>query len=120
MLQDAYSDAECFAIPLGVSERELSALLKRHCVYFAEATQPHLVHWNLWAGNIFVQERRVTGLIDFEQSMWADILMETGFRTSQQNAAFLRGYGQVTFYQRGAGVDSAIGCLFVSSEPLRV
>lgn len=97
MLQDAYSDAECFAIPLGVSERELSALLKRHRVYFAEATQPHLVHWNLWAGNIFVQERRVTGLIDFEQSMWADILMETGFRTSQQNAAFLRGYGQVTF-----------------------
>lgn len=93
MLQDTVSDATQLSIPLSVESQKLFSLLEQHKAYFMEVTQPRLVHWDLWAGNIFVKDGNVTGIIDFERSMWADVFMETGFRTSQQNLAFLKGYG---------------------------
>ena len=33
-------------------------------------------------GNVFILNKRITGIIDFERCLWADELMEVGFRTS--------------------------------------
>ena len=56
-------------------------------------TEPKLVHWDCWDGNIFVQSGKVTGIIDWERSLWGDPLMEVGFRTYSDNTYFQKGYG---------------------------
>jgi aminoglycoside phosphotransferase (APT) family kinase protein len=60
-----------------------------------EVTTPQLVHWDLWDGNVFVDEksRHITGIIDFERSLWGDPLMEANFRALEETSAFAEGYG---------------------------
>lgn len=47
----------------------------------------------MWAGNVFVNKGIITGLIDFEKCLWADELLEVGFRTYEYNEDFFEGYG---------------------------
>ncbi len=35
---------------------------------------------------------KITGIIDFERCLWADELMEVGFRTYSYNKYFFKGY----------------------------
>ncbi|WP_336788015.1 phosphotransferase family protein [Paenibacillus sp. MMO-177] len=93
MLQDAVRDAERLNIALPVDAGTLHKLLVRDAPFFAEVKRPRLIHWDLWAGNVFIEDGRVTGLIDFERCLWADPLMETGFRSIHLNSSFLQGYG---------------------------
>ncbi len=54
---------------------------------------PCLVHWDIWDGNIFVEDEKLTGIIDWERCLRGDPLMEVGFRSYAQSVDFLRGYG---------------------------
>jgi aminoglycoside phosphotransferase (APT) family kinase protein len=81
MCSTLYADARRFAIRPALTEDGLRSLLERHRAAFAEVTRPRLVHWDLWAGNVFVRvddagRAHVSGVIDFERSLWADPLME--------------------------------------------
>lgn len=93
ILRDAVKDADRKSIALPVTEQELFSLLEKDKKHFEEVTTPRFVHWDLWAGNVFVQEGQITGLIDFERCLWGDIYMEVGFRDCFHNPAFLKGYG---------------------------
>ena len=93
MLRDVFQDAGKMGIQLAVRFGEVQGLLSGSRRVFGEVTVPRLVHWDLWAGNIFVENGRITGIIDFERCLWADVLMESGFRTGNQDPDFLRGYG---------------------------
>ena len=93
MLHMAAQDALDGNVQNGMDYDEMWTLLKRDEAVFAEVTQPKLVHWDIWDGNLFVKGGRVTGVIDWERCLWADPLMEVGFRTYGRNEAFLRGYG---------------------------
>ncbi|QYR21384.1 aminoglycoside phosphotransferase family protein [Paenibacillus sp. sptzw28] len=93
IVQDAIHDANALNIDLHTDTRNLMELLDRDKVYFDEVTKPRLVHWDLWAGNVFIENGKVTGLIDFERCLWADELMEVGFRSFANNRHFLGGYG---------------------------
>ena len=55
-----------------------------------------LVHWDLWDGNVFIKDGRVSGIIDYERAMWGDPLMENGFSSSSSplDESFVRGYGK--------------------------
>ena len=46
-----------------------------------EVQSPRLVHWDLWDGNVFVDPAtaQITGISDFERSLWGDPLMEVNF-----------------------------------------
>ncbi|MFC5471808.1 phosphotransferase family protein [Cohnella suwonensis] len=93
MLQDAIRDADALHIDLQCDTRVLMELLERDKAYLDEVTEPRLVHWDLWAGNVFIEQGTVTGFIDFERCLWADVFMEVGFRTFANNKYFLQGYG---------------------------
>ncbi len=93
MIGDAIHDAEALKIDLQTPIKKIYELLARDKGYFQEITKPRLVHWDLWAGNVFIRDNKVTGLIDFERCLWADELMEVGFRTCWYNEAFQQGYG---------------------------
>lgn len=93
MVQDAIDDAKRLDIDLKISGEYIMELLDRDKSYFEEVKIPKFVHWDLWAGNIFVLDGKITGIIDFERCLWADELMEVGFRTYGYNKHFLKGYG---------------------------
>lgn len=97
MLEDIFLDAKRMGISLAVRDREVRSLLSDFRRVFDEVTVPRFVHWDLWAGNVFTENGKVTGIIDFERCLWADALMEAGFRAGARDASFLRGYGQTTF-----------------------
>lgn len=92
MVQDAIDDAKRLDIDLKVSGEYIMELLDRDKSYFEEVKIPKFVHWDLWAGNIFVSDGKITGIIDFERCLWADELMEVGFRTYGYNKEFFKGY----------------------------
>ncbi|GKU27043.1 phosphotransferase family protein [Clostridium folliculivorans] len=93
MINDTISDAKVFNIDIGVKPEVIKQLFQRDIKAFEEVKVPKLVHWDLWAGNIFINDGQITGLIDFERCLWADELMEVGFRTHNHNKEFFSGYG---------------------------
>lgn len=72
----------------------LLSRLEEEKEFFEEVTVPCLVHWDLWEGNVFVSGGKITGIIDWERALWADPLLELGFRTYDDPADFLEGYGK--------------------------
>jgi aminoglycoside phosphotransferase (APT) family kinase protein len=99
MCATLYADAARFEVAVPVPEAELRELMERHRAAFEEVTRPSLVHWDLWAGNVFVQtdgDRSVgvRGVIDFERSMWADPLMEFIPGRLRDIEAYESGYGR--------------------------
>ena len=92
MVELAFADALKLGIDLKVSKLELLERLEKDKQAFMEVKTPRLVHWDLWAGNIFVKDGQITGIIDFERCLWGDELMEVGFRTYGSDDDFLRGY----------------------------
>ncbi len=93
IVQDVLNDAAAMKIDVGVPYETVVSLLTSSQDCFEDNLVPHLVHWDLWAGNVFIQDKKITGLIDFERCLWADPLMEVGFRSLAQNKDFLEGYG---------------------------
>ncbi len=98
MCATLYADAGRFGIEPVLSAGELRLLLDRHRDAFDEVTRPRLVHWDLWGGNVFVDldgdDADVTGVIDFERSMWADPLMEFIPGRLRDIDAYESGYGR--------------------------
>lgn len=94
MLSDAFDDAVRKQIAVPVAKEKMLALLEKDKTCFEEVTVPRFVHWDIWAGNVFVDKSKVTGIIDFERALWADELMEVGFRTYEYNQNFFEGYGK--------------------------
>jgi aminoglycoside phosphotransferase (APT) family kinase protein len=98
MVATIYGDARRFAIEPVVPEDRLLASLERHRAAFDEVAVPALVHWDLWAGNVFVTTAddgpRVSGVIDFERALWGDPLMEFIPGRLRAIEAYEAGYGR--------------------------
>lgn len=97
MLEAGISDARQGNVDLKIPVDELLRYLEWDKDIFAEVTEPRLVHWDLWDGNIFVSDGVITGLIDWERCIWGDPLLEVGFRTHSDNPFFRKGYGMKAF-----------------------
>lgn len=93
MVRDTYADARRKDIAMSVEEEETLKLLERDRSIFEAVKIPRFVHWDIWAGNVFIADNKIEGIIDFERCLWADALMEVGFRNYEYNKAFYQGYG---------------------------
>lgn len=93
MIMDTYFDAERKNIFTPVNQQKLLKMLEEDRNYFEMVKEPKFVHWDIWAGNVFIRNNDVVGIIDFERCLWADPLMEVGFRTYGYENAFFEGYG---------------------------
>ncbi|GAB3108379.1 aminoglycoside phosphotransferase family protein [Streptomyces calidiresistens] len=84
MVEALLDDAARWDAPLGVTPDEVRGLVAAGRPALAEVTEPRLVHFDLWPGNVFVgvpdpadpAGARVTGLIDHERAFWGDPLAE--------------------------------------------
>jgi aminoglycoside phosphotransferase (APT) family kinase protein len=94
MLHDILQDGNEMDVALPMPYADLFALLEKHFASLDEITTPRLVHWDLWDGNVFVDPltRKVTGLIDFERSLWGDPLIEVFFMDMDPEGACSQGY----------------------------
>ena len=97
MLCLGIDDARAMGIDLKIDTDRLLSRLEEEKEFFEEVTVPCLVHWDLWEGNVFVSGGKIIGIIDWERALWADPLLELGFRTYDDPADFLEGYGKREF-----------------------
>lgn len=93
MISDAFFDAQRKKIRIPVEQETVFRQLEKRREIFEAVKTPRFVHWDIWEGNVFVEKGKVTGIIDFERCLWADRLMEEGFRTYAYKKAFFDGYG---------------------------
>lgn len=84
-------------VDYGAPDEEILALLDVDKPCFGEVTVPTLCHWDLWDGNVFVRDGHISGIIDWERTMWAEPLMCDQFRRHNLRPALLEGYGQTEF-----------------------
>ena len=96
MLQDILQDGMEMDVTLPMPYADLFSHLEKHFDSLDEITTPRLVHWDLWDGNVFVDPltRKVTGLIDFERSLWGDPLIEVFFMDMDAQGACSQGYNE--------------------------
>ncbi|HWT27768.1 MAG TPA: aminoglycoside phosphotransferase family protein [Mobilitalea sp.] len=94
MIEGVLTDGERIEIGLGVGYDEVRDIIHRADFALDTVTRPVFVHWDLWDGNVFIEDGRITGIIDFERALWGDPLMEYYFRAHSYNMNFIQGYGR--------------------------
>jgi aminoglycoside phosphotransferase (APT) family kinase protein len=102
MLDAVLADAESFGATLPHPPAAIRDLTAAHADALDEVTTPVLVHFDLWDGNILVDDSsgtpRIGGLIDAERAFWGDPLADfvslALLSDIRQDRAFLDGYRQ--------------------------
>ncbi len=97
MFGNVLRDAAARQIDLGLSAEDVLARLDADEAVFADVKTPSLVHWDMWEGNIFVENGSLCGVIDWERAMWGEPFMDDRFRRHNRPEAFLAGFGQADF-----------------------
>lgn len=94
LIKNVLTDAAKKSVVIGVEPEEILACLTKDRALFDMVKQPVLVHWDMWEGNIFIKEKHISGIIDWERALWGEPFMDDRFRRHTRNEAFLRGFGQ--------------------------
>ena len=97
MLTNLISDAERRNVDILYDGRTLLDQLEKDKGAFEEVKKSSLVHWDMWEGNVFVKDGRVSGIIDWERAMWGEPFMDDRFRMHNRDKYFLEGFGQTSF-----------------------
>lgn len=97
MLTNLISDAERRNVDILYDGRTLLDQLEKDKGAFEEVKKASLVHWDMWEGNVFVKDGRVSGIIDWERAMWGEPFMDDRFRMHNRDKIFLEGFGQTSF-----------------------
>ncbi len=97
MLTNLITDAQKRNIDILYDGRTLLDQLEKDKGAFEEVKKASLVHWDMWEGNVFVKDGRVSGIIDWERAMWGEPFMDDRFRMHNRDKFFLEGFGQTSF-----------------------
>ncbi|MCR2822184.1 phosphotransferase family protein [Lederbergia panacisoli] len=106
-IDDLILDALDGGIELPISFGELrQVFLDKRSILDTVAT-PRFVHRDLWWGNIFVDPTtlQVTGIADYERSLYGDPLLDFIFGFAEENEGFKNGY------ERGSSFSKVEQCL---------
>ena len=97
MLTNLISDARKKSIDIGYDAGRLLEQLDGERNIFDPVRSASLVHWDMWEGNVFVENNHVSGIIDWERALWGEPFMDDRFRKHNRNENFLKGFGIVDF-----------------------
>ncbi|MCP2163169.1 phosphotransferase family protein [Goodfellowiella coeruleoviolacea] len=101
MLAAVLADAERFGVALPAPAADITALVRAQRPVLDEVTEPVLVHFDLWEGNVMLDTGapagpRIAGLIDAERAFWGDPLADfvslALFGDIEDDPALLAGY----------------------------
>ncbi|MEU5260517.1 aminoglycoside phosphotransferase family protein [Amycolatopsis sp. NPDC021455] len=76
MVDAVLADAVRYGVRLPRPAAEITHLVHRHEPLLDLVTTPVLVHFDLWDGNILLDDGRVSGIIDAERAFWGDPMAE--------------------------------------------
>ncbi|MGZ6953578.1 MAG: phosphotransferase family protein [Acidimicrobiia bacterium] len=115
LLADLLADGTAAGVDLPVSPAEVLGTVDRHAAALDEVTTPHLVHWDLWDPNVFVDPATATvlGIIDFERVLWADPLLEAQFHARRADDVVTASYGTPLFTTEGAAARRRLYDLYL-------
>ncbi|WP_181429931.1 phosphotransferase family protein [Paenibacillus illinoisensis] len=94
LMDDLLTDGREAGVKLPIDYDELAQLIREKSDVLSDVNEPVLIHWDLWDGNVFVEQGRITAIIDFERCLWADPLMEHYFSHFNYTKGFVKGYGR--------------------------
>lgn len=97
MLENLISDAGKKDIDIVYDGQTLLNQLETDKSAFEAVKEASLVHWDMWAGNVFVNDGHVSGIIDWERALWGEPFMDDRFRMHNRGEHFLKGFGQTSF-----------------------
>lgn len=86
-------DGKDVNVEISVDFENLISKLEEEKNIFDEVKKATLVHWDMWEGNIFVKDKKIVGVIDWERAMWADPFLDDRFREHTRTVEFLDGFG---------------------------
>jgi fructosamine-3-kinase len=115
MLEGILIDGEEAGVSLPIPHHEFLPQINSHLQVLEEVTQPALVHWDLWDGNIFIdpESKHITGILDCERALWGDPLMEVNFGAFGSNPAVIKGYGVDLTASPSAGTRRSLYNLYL-------
>jgi Ser/Thr protein kinase RdoA (MazF antagonist) len=97
------ADVDRYPTPLPLPAAEIGAVLTAASPVLDEVVTPRLVHFDVWAGNVFLDltaTPRIQAIIDHERAFWGDPLAEfvtpTVFGDLREDDPLLVGYREVT------------------------
>ncbi|TDD46873.1 aminoglycoside phosphotransferase family protein [Kribbella antibiotica] len=93
MFDDVLADAERYDVTLG--DKVSRQLVTDRTALLDSVAVPRLIHFDIWDGNVLVEDGRVTGLIDGERAFWGDPVAEFASLTlfGDLDPELLGGYG---------------------------
>jgi aminoglycoside phosphotransferase (APT) family kinase protein len=94
LLNDVLADGQDAGVELPVSYADIEIEIEKRITALDEVTEPCLVHWDLWDGNIFIHEGKISGIVDFERAIWGEPLFEYYFGKFGDSSSFEEGYGR--------------------------
>ncbi len=97
LIANVVNDAEKKDVEIGISKEVLLKQLEKDRILFDEVCEPTLVHWDMWDGNVFVENKHIVGIIDWERALWGESYMDDHFRRHVMEENFLKGYGKTEF-----------------------
>lgn len=98
IVEDVLADGERRGVELGWEYDTVREVLAEHAASLDEVTEPRLVEWDLWDGNVLVRDGKIACVIDHERAFFGDPLIEHGFAGTQMAA-----FGDSTHFMRGYG-----------------
>lgn len=103
MVAALLGDTERYPAPLPLPTARIMEVFEAAAPALDEVTTPRLVHFDVWAGNVFLDLRgtpRIEAIIDHERAFWGDPLAEfvtpTIFGELTEDDPLLAGYREVT------------------------
>ncbi|MBS4219854.1 aminoglycoside phosphotransferase family protein [Bacillus sp. FJAT-49711] len=101
-IDDLILDAIDGAIKLPLSFEELRQVFLDKCFILDTVETPSFVHRDLWWGNIFIDPTtlQITGITDYERSLYGDPLLDFVFGFAEENEGFKNGYGRESSFSK--------------------
>jgi aminoglycoside phosphotransferase (APT) family kinase protein len=98
MMEALIEDGVALGAQIPLAWDGLRSLVAAHAAVLDAITHPSLVHWDIWAGNVYVKQRNgrytIEGIIDWERALWGDPDMETAVACRFYGPSFYQGYGK--------------------------
>lgn len=93
LVYNVVGDLEKNGADVGVPFDEVRTRLERDKPHFDAYTgAPSMVHFDIWENNIILKNDRIAGLLDWERTLWGEVLMEERFRDYNDIPAFYEGF----------------------------
>jgi aminoglycoside phosphotransferase (APT) family kinase protein len=104
LVESVLVDGEHRSIELAVPYDDIRAVMAAGTSALDEITEPRLVYWDLWDGNVMVNTttHELTGMLDLERALWGDPLMESQFSPHAHSPSLLAAYGPIDTTSAGA------------------